>query len=817
MSRGYDGSLLSRKGEVLLTRLGVTVRFESTVEERLLQMLDVDGGVVSVERAESVTVYTSDGASHTYTPDFTVTFTDGRVLSLECKPRKLLPLLLQENADAWQARVTRLEGLGRPLYVVTERDLPRERVQQAITFGPFHGVEGSAELGELARKTLRERGALPLVTLRLLLKEVAPRLSAHLDATLLSMLARRELVADVTALPPTCLVDLPGRSIPLPPSPVGWPLRALLRESLEQVLTPDESTDQGGELRLEAQFLRTERGQRALQLFALYSDPTRPLDNEQAEELGQRVGVSGRTVYRFREALVEAGAPGITFTELVPYLARPGQGKPRRQVEARVTAIMERLAREHYFVPVGTAGRTATVSNLSELVRKACLAEELPPPAYNTVRRFADRLWEQDPVQATLLREGREKAQALEPRQGHLEVRRYGELLGVDCTPCDVFTREEGLTVVPLREGRGKRQRHPEARRGNIINIVDVVTSQVLRSVVVVKPISAALVLRVLRDLFLGDTSELVAAGVVTVPQAMGLPQRLRLDGGSEFINRQVKRVLAHLGITVLPRNQWSRHHGGIEERTIGITTHYQHILPGTTMNNIANRGKYDAQRGAVLTIADLNRYHQRIVERHNNLCAPLRELTRHEHAQHLLDQGLTAWRPPSTTQLEFLRNRMHPQEIKKCGQEGIKLLGLIYNAPELDPLIVRGASVEVLYNPDDISTARAVHPDTGALIHLQARLPEGVEGPLSLQEWVEIKGRFRAARQSALDRVKTPQQLLAEVMVERQERLQQGKQKAPATSLTSLKPPPVERPGTRPSIQPAEIVFEENPPGGLK
>lgn len=124
MSRGYDGSLLSRKGEVLLTRLGVTVRFESTVEERLLQMLDVDGGVVSVERAESVTVYTSDGASHTYTPDFTVTFTDGRVLSLECKPRKLLPLLLQENADAWQARVTRLEGLGRPLYVVTERDLP---------------------------------------------------------------------------------------------------------------------------------------------------------------------------------------------------------------------------------------------------------------------------------------------------------------------------------------------------------------------------------------------------------------------------------------------------------------------------------------------------------------------------------------------------------------------------------------------------------------------------------------------------------------------------------------------------------------------
>lgn len=812
--KGYDPSLQARKGKVLLHRLGVSLPFESTVEERLLRLLDVCVQVRQVQRAPGVQVFLPDGTVQTYTPDYTVELADGSVLSLECKPMALLPSLLEAHPVEWQARASRLEGLGRPLHFVTERDLPSIWLQQARTFGSFHGVEGNEGLRQHARHALSERGAMPVTDLRVLLGGVAGT-SGEMDATLYAMLARHELVADVRSPLPECVVDLPGRTIPFPPPPVGLSLREVLQGQPDEVrqgaAQPLPSVSQA-----EIRFLKTVRGQRCLRLFGLYSDPSVPLNTARVAELMEKVRVSRRTLFHFRQALLQAGAPGITFSDLIPYLTAEEGQQPRRQVAVDVALIMEKLSRDHYFVPLGTPGRARSVSDLYQMVRRACLAEELVPPVYNTVKKFVARMERRDPVAAATLRQGREAAQKLESRQGRLDVRRYGELIGIDCTPADVFTREEGVTALPHRSGRGKGQRQGAAQRGNIVTVVDVATSQVLRSSVFPGAISAARILQVLRSVFLGDTGDLTAAGVTAVPQARGLPQAVRMDSGTEFVNRQVGRVLAYLGIEVVSRNKGTRHHGGIEERTIGTLSHLHHVLPGTSTNNITNRGEYDAQRGVMLTITDLDRFHQRAVERHNALCAPLSALTRQQHAQRLLETGMSVWRPLSATQQEYVRTRMHPQELRRCGRAGIDLHGLTYTSPLLAPLIVQRAQVEVHYNPDDIRVAQAVHPETGALIELEARLPEGLSGPLTLQEWTEIKGQLTSARQSALDRVKTPQQLVRQVMQEREQR--QHKQvrrekREQAPKLTTLKPLPADQPGVPSSIKAAEIDFEDNPP----
>lgn len=814
----YDPSLQARKGKVLLHRLEVSLPFESTIEERLLRLLDVCVQVRRVERAPGVQVFLPDGTSQTYTPDYTVELTGGSVLSLECKPMVLLPSLLEAQPVEWQARAYRLEQEGRPLHFVTERDLPPVWLQQAKTFGSFHGVEVSEGVRRHALQVLSERGAMPMTELRAYLGGV--KAGEHVDATLYGMLARYELVADIGTPLPDCMIDLSnGGSLPFPPPPVGLPLREVLAqvrpdEVAEGAVPPVPAVSQA-----ETRFLKTQRGQRALRLFTLYSDPSVPLTATRVEELMKTVGVSRRTLFHFRQALLQAGAPGLTFSDLLPHLTGEGGRKPRRQVVVDVATIMERLTRDHYFVPLGTPGRARSISDLHQMVRKACLAEELVPPVYNTVKKFVARMEQRDPVAAATLRQGREAAQKLEARQGRLEIRRYGELIGIDCTPCDVFTREEGVIAVPHRSGRGKSQRHRDAQRGNIVTVVDVATSQILRSAVFSGAISAARILHVLRDVFLGDTGSIRAAGVIEVPQARGLPQAVRMDAGTEFVNRQVSRVLAYLGIEVVPRSKWNRHFGGVEERTIGTLSHLHHVLPGTSTNNITNRGEYDAQRGALLTITDLDRFHQRAVERHNALCAPLSALTRQQHAQRLLDTGMSVWRPLSASQEAYLRQRMHPQEIRKCCRDGLSLHGLTYTSPQLAPLIVKQAKVEVLFNPDDISVAQAVHPETGVLIELEARLPEGLAGPLSLQAWVEIKGRLSESRQAALDRVRTPQQLVAEVMQVREQKKERpqaqerrGKQQR-TPPLAALKPLPVEKSGSASRIKSADVLFDDNPP----
>lgn len=814
VNRTYEGFTPSRKGQVLLRRLGITIPFESTIEERALRIWHTDPQITRIQRAETVTYHLPDGTRHRYTPDFTLSLVDGRILSIECKPDNLLPAILANEPLAWHARAALLAQQDRPLYVVTDQDCSPARLQQALTFGRFYGYDSHAAVRQLAVTVLLERGAMTLAALKTYVSMISMLEPAEVTASLYGLLAAHDLVAEADVPPPACRVDVSGRSLTVPPTMFGLPMLALLQNP-PPLPSGDGPVGAASSIHREEAFKASARGKRLLHLFTLYSDPTCPLDEGSTEHLMQATGVSRAGLFRFRAVLKEAGAPGVTFPELVPLLMGTKSGQPRRQTDLAVTQIIEQQAQDHYFVQVGTLARAVTLAHLHLLVRKACLAEELSPPAYTTVQRHVERIRQRDPVQAALLREGREQAQKLEARQGWLDLQRYGELIAVDCTPCDVFTLPDGEVQINTRSGRGKGQRRADAKRGNIVTVVDVMTSQVLRSVIFSGGIGAAQILLVLRELFLGDTQELQESGVQLTPQACGLPERIRMDGGTEFVNRQVARVLADLGIETLARNKWSRHHGGQEERVIGVLTHLHQLLPGTTTNNITNRGDYDAQRGALLTLTDLNVFHQRNVERHNQLCGQFQELTRHEHAAQLLRDGLSAWQPLSDTQRDYLQHRMRPMEVRRCDETGIYMHGLQYVSPELGPLIVRRVKVNVLFNPDDITQATAIHPKTGQPIELQARLPQGIEAPLSLKAWSELKARYRASKQGALDRAKTPHQIALEMNAERRER--HATQKKPGQKvnlpLKNLTPDPVETAHGKSKIKAANIAFEFNPP----
>ncbi|WP_344983750.1 Mu transposase C-terminal domain-containing protein [Deinococcus rubellus] len=746
---------------VYLHRLGVKLICKNRVQERFLRLLDVSVQVRAVDRGTVQEVYLPDGTQATYTPDFMVTLHDGRHISVICPPTNQLPDLFELNRVTWQARAARLEQLGQPLHVVTEHDLPPIRLRQAMLFSAHFGVPVDTGLQQRILNWLSERGKTPLAALRLELRDLSACSLSAVDNALYTLLARHSLIADVTADFPESAIALPGQGIVWPPPPVGAPVSALLHDpdwarQLRKSTPVPEHRNPG-----ERRALATKRGQRLLKLFQLMPDPRVPLDDETAQLLGTQLGCSVRSVHRYRHSLLAAGAPGITAAELGTFLGGPSQ--PRRQIAGPVAVLIERLAAQCYFVPLGTPARARSMADLHQLVRKACLAEELPPPAYNTVKAAVKRLEARDPLTAHRRRHGATSAQALQDRQGRLHVRFYGELIAIDCTPCDVMTVDDQPVLVPVRAQRGKGQRRRGAQRPTLVMVVDVATTQVLRSAVVAGAPSAAVILNVLQTIFLGNTQNFTAQGVMDVPQGQGLPRRIRMDSGTEFVNAQVARVLSYLRIEVVPRNSGTRHLGGIEERTIGISSHAQHVSRGTTSNNATNRGDYDPVNGAGLSLDELNRYQQTATERHNQLCAPLQILTRQAHAESLIQNGMSAWRPLSAAEETYVRNRMHPQEIRTCQRAGIELLGLRYVAPQLGPLIVRRARVEVSFDPEDVREIRVIHPDTGELITASAHLTDWMTSPLTMSCWTLMKRAMARSKQLALDHTPTLQQLYIE------------------------------------------------------
>lgn len=546
-SAHYADAPRSRKGSVRLWRLGLDIPFESTLEERYLRVLDTCPSVINVSRGETTQVMAPDGTVHHYTPDFVVRL-DGQVLVVECKPVALLGHILREDLPQWQLRHQLYQLRGQSLRIVTDADLPAQRMAHVTHFAGFW----AAPVNEIVRNTavnfVRERGAVSLAALRDFTLGLLKLRYEDVDGTVYGMIARQEFLADTGEFPPDCVVDVPGRSLPFPDVPSGRPLDHYLLHLPAVTTVPPRRISP--ELRIEAKLLSTKRGQRYLRLFAACLGDPAQLSVERMTELAQQEELSLRTLQRFKAALECAGGKGSTFTDLSTFLITE-RVKATNQVSQHVYAVMEDVVSREYFVPPST-GRARNIADLHERVRKICLSRGFSPPSYNAVARHVARFEQRDPVLAALRRDGREAADQLVARHGKYQVQLYGELLAVDCTPCDVFTVSGRLTL----RGVTKKERAQDARRGHVVTLVDVATSHVLASTIFDGAISAANILEVLRQVFLGDYQELLDLDVRLVPQVSGLPLRIRMDSGSEFQNRQVSRALGELGIEVLRRNR---------------------------------------------------------------------------------------------------------------------------------------------------------------------------------------------------------------------------------------------------------------------
>jgi len=88
-----------------------------------------------------------------------------------------------------------------------------------------------------------------------------------------------------------------------------------------------------------------------------------------------------------------------------------------------------------------------------------------------------------------------------------------------------------------------------------------------------------------------------------------GLPRVIHVDNGKDFHSDALLRGCQEYGITLDHRPPGQPHYGGHIERLIGTMMGAVHILPGTTHSNPQEKGSYDSEGRAALTLPELERW----------------------------------------------------------------------------------------------------------------------------------------------------------------------------------------------------------------
>lgn len=306
--------------------------------------------------------------------------------------------------------------------------------------------------------------------------------------------------------------------------------------------------------------------------------------HQAADDAAQALGLSRRQVY----VLIHQARQGSGLvTDLVPGQSRGGEGCGR--LPEPIECIIRELLQKRFLTK-----QKRSLAAFHREVTQACKAQKLRVPTRNTV---ALRIAGLDPMEIVRSREGREASRILQGVGGvPPAVTEPLEQVQIDHTVIDLIVVDE-------------RDREPIGRPYFTIAI-DVFTRCVLGMVVTLEAPSAVSVGLCLTHGACDKRPWLERLNVDVDWPMSGKPRLLYLDNAAEFKSEALRRGCEQHGIQLDYRPPGQPHFGGIVERIIGTTMRMIHDeLPGTTFSNPNQRGEYDSENKAALTLRELERW----------------------------------------------------------------------------------------------------------------------------------------------------------------------------------------------------------------
>lgn len=442
-----------------------------------------------------------------------------------------------------------------------------------------------------------------------------------------------------------------------------------------------------------------------------------------ADAAASELGLSRRQIYtlvaRWRDS---AGV----VSDLVSKRSSGGRGGGR--VSELVETVIQDVLRSSYLTR-----QRRSVASVHRSVVGACRLRGLAAPSRGTVARRIARLDRRD---VTVARQGSEAARSLGPAGGLAPIPdKVLDQVQVDHTVIDLVVVDE-------------QERAPVGRPYLTVGI-DVASRAIVGMVITFDAPSATSVGLCLAHMATDKQVWLEQVGARTVWPMAGKPAQLYVDNGAEFHSEALRRGCDEHGIDLRYRPPDQPHYGGIVERLIGTLMREVHELPGTTFSNPAQRGAYNSESHAALTLLELQRwlaltvstYHGRV---HDTLARPPAAVWAEKAAAH----------PPTMVPnaaaflIDFL-----PVVRRRLTRTGLVIDHVHYYSDALKPLIARRDSLDRLVirrDPRDLSRVWVLDPDSNAYLPVGYRnlaLPA-----ISLWEHRAARARLRDTGRGEID-----------------------------------------------------------------
>ena len=452
-----------------------------------------------------------------------------------------------------------------------------------------------------------------------------------------------------------------------------------------------------------------------------------PVGRIAAEEAAAELGISIRRVY---DLVKRCRASNGLVTDLASVYSSGGKGKQRTAPE--VNSIIREVIQTHYL-----SRQKKSEALIIKEVRMRCRQAGYKLPAINTVRA---RIRSLDPLVVAQKRKGFDATRDLRPAAGKApEPAGPLDVVQMDHTPMDVMVVDEAS-----RESIG---------RPYLTLAIDTMTRCIVGMLLTLEAPSATSVGLCLAHTVSDKRAWLERLGLTDVTWEMnGKPHLIYTDNAKEFKSEALKRGCEQHKIDLDYRPVGQPHFGGIIERVIGTAMKMAHALPGTTFSNIQERGKYDSEARAILTLSELEKW------------LALAICTYHESIHDSLWESPSAcWKrstekfKPQTVKNEraFLIDFL-PVIRRSISRTGFVIDFISYYADVLKPWIARRKTLEKFIlrrDPRDLSRIWVLEPDSNTYLELPYR---SISNPaVTLWEQKKAIERLRERGRAQIDESK--------------------------------------------------------------
>ncbi len=418
-----------------------------------------------------------------------------------------------------------------------------------------------------------------------------------------------------------------------------------------------------------------------------------------ASEVALKLEVSHRTVYTWIQRCRDSGG---LLTSMAPIISSGGRGKSR--LPAIVEQIITMTINEMWL-----SKQKRTAEDVAEEVKRRCIRAKLEPPSFNTVRDRIRALSARDTIRQ---REGTKAARQLSAVEGNSPVVESPlDLIQMDHTPVDLIIVDE-ITRRPIG-------------RPYLTAAIDNFSRCITGFCLTLEAPSAVSVGLCLVHSVIDKTAYLAHLGIIGDWPIWGKPIMMYVDNGAEFHGEALRRGCAQHGIELRYRPPGEPQYGGIMERIIGTLMQHVHTLPGTTFSNIQERGEYDSDGKAILTLSELEKWLTLVIvgQYHNKVHSTLHEPPIERYKSGILATG-AGLKPMVQNKKGFLIDFL-PIVKRSIQRHGFMIDHINYYSNALQPWIAerdKGEKFIIRRDPRDISRVYVLPPQQSEYIEVPYR-----------------------------------------------------------------------------------------------